>query len=200
VAKALAAQGAQVDYEARPSFSAEDAFFVYSGLLFSAMAARLPDAAYQALVEKAQALDPKDDSPYALQLRAQTMTARDWAALNERRSKMRWAWREFFQTYDVLLTPIMPTTAFPHDHKPEHERTLQVDDEVRPYMSQLFWAGLSGGVYLPSTMIPAGPAADGLPVGVQMIGPAYSDLKLIDIAQKLEEAGFSFRPPPGYDA
>jgi amidase len=94
----------------------------------------------------------------------------------------------------------MPTTAFPHDHKPEHERTIQVDDEVRSYNTQLFWAGLSGGVYLPSTMIPAGPADDGLPVGVQMIGGAYSDMKLIDIAERLEEASFGFRPPPGYDA
>jgi Asp-tRNA(Asn)/Glu-tRNA(Gln) amidotransferase A subunit family amidase len=34
---------------------------------------------------------------------------------------------------------------------------------------------------------------------VQLIGPAYSDLKLIDLASRLEEIGFGFQPPSGYD-
>ena len=126
------------------------------------------------------------------------MRARDWAGLNERRTRLRWAWHEFFQKYDVLITPIMPTTAFPHDHRPEHQRTIVVDGVERAYSTQLFWAGLSGVAYLPSTIIPTGPAADGLPIGVQLIGPHYGDMKLIDLAERLEGLGFGFRPPPGY--
>ena len=73
-----------------------------------------------------------------------------------------------------------------------------VDGQTVPYFSQTFWAGLSGVAYLPSTIIPTGPAADGLPIGVQIIGPAYGDLRTIQLAQRLEQLGFTFRAPPGY--
>ena len=198
VAAALAAEGAQVDPAARPDFEARESDFVFLGLLFSAMANRMPEAMFADLVDKAQALAADDNSPRAWQLRWQTMRARDWAGLNERRTRLRWAWHEFFQKYDVLITPIMPTTAFPHDHRPEHQRTIVVDGVERAYSTQLFWAGLSGVAYLPSTIIPTGPAADGLPIGVQLIGPHYGDMKLIDLAERLEGLGFGFRPPPGY--
>ena len=46
--------------------------------------------------------------------------------------------------------------------------------------------------------MPAGLSADGLPIGVQIIGPEYGDLKTIGLAKLLEDAGFAFTPPPGY--
>ena len=133
-----------------------------------------------------------------MELRWRTMRLRDWAGYNEQRTQIRWAWNRFFQDYDFLITPIMPTTAFPHDHSPENQRTIMVDGQTVPYFSQTFWAGLSGVAYLPSTIIPTGPAADGLPIGVQIIGPAYGDLRTIQLAQRLEQLGFTFRAPPGY--
>ena len=47
-----------------------------------------------------------------------------------------------------------------------------VDGVDRPYFSATFWAGLPTLAYLPSTVIPAGAGPDGLPIGVQIIGPA----------------------------
>jgi amidase len=69
---------------------------------------------------------------------------------------------------------------------------------LKGYFSQTFWAGLAGVAYLPATIIPTGPAADGLPIGVQIIGPAYGDLRTIQLAQRLERLGFGFKAPPGY--
>jgi amidase len=57
---------------------------------------------------------------------------------------------------------------------------------------------LAGVAYLPATVFPAGLATDGLPVGLQIIGPAYSDLHTIGLAQRLEAMGFGFTPPPAY--
>jgi amidase len=199
VAAALGREGAHVDDAARPAFSAEDSHDIFLSLLYSAMSVRLPDDQFAALVAKADALKPTDETPAAKMLRRQTLRARDWARFNERRTKLRWAWREFFQDWDVVLTPTMATTAFPHERRPEGERTIEVDGVTQPYFDQLFWAGLAGVAYLPATVIPTGPAADGLPIGVQMIGPLYGDLKLIQLAQKLETLGFGFAPPPGYD-
>ena len=198
VAAALAGCGAQVDHDARPEFTSEHSHFVYSALLLSAMSSRMPDSQFAHLVAKAAALSPDDQSPAAMELRWRTMRLRDWAAYNEQRTKIRWAWNRFFRDFDFLITPIMPTTAFPHDHSPENQRTIMIDGQSVPYFSQTFWAGLSGVAYLPSTIIPTGPAADGLPIGVQIIGPAYGDLRTIQLAQRLEQLGFTFKAPPGY--
>jgi amidase len=46
-------------------------------------------------------------------------------------------------------------------------------------------------------VVPGGLAPDGLPVGVQLIGPAYGDLRTVQLAQRLEALGFGFTPPPG---
>jgi amidase len=94
---------------------------------------------------------------------------------------------------------MMSTTAFAHDHRPFGQRTLLVDGTPQPYFGQIFWAGLAGVALLPATVIPAGAGPDGLPIGVQIIGPAYGDLRTIGLAQRLESMGFAFTPPPGLD-
>ncbi|MCY3639705.1 MAG: amidase family protein, partial [Gammaproteobacteria bacterium] len=100
--------------------------------------------------------------------------------------------------YDLLIAPIMATAAMPHDQRPFGERTVTVNNEQRPYFEQVFWAGLTGGSYLPSTVIPTGLNADGLPIGVQIAGPEYSDLITIGAAKLMEASGFVFTPPPAY--
>jgi amidase len=52
--------------------------------------------------------------------------------------------------------------------------------------------------FLPSTVVPTGPDANGLPIGVQLVGPAWGDRVTIGVAGALEAAGFAFRAPPGY--
>ena len=63
----------------------------------------------------------------------------------------------------------------------------------------MFWAGYSGLAYLPSTVAPAGLAPDGLPVGVQIVGPEFGDLTCIAFAKLLEQEFQGFVPPKGYD-
>ncbi len=198
VVKALAGAGAEIDDSARPAFTAEHSHGIYVTLLMSAMSARLPDADFNALVARADRLAPSDQSPPARELRAQTMRARDWARMHEARTKLRWDWHRFFEKHDFLITPIMPTTAFPHDHAPQAERRIVIDGTPHDYFSQIFWAGLAGVSLLPATIVPAGCAEDGLPVGVQIIGPAYGDLRTIQLAQRLEQLGFGFVAPPAF--
>ncbi len=198
VASALASGGAHVDDKARPEFSAEHSHQLFLGLLSSAMSGRLTDADYDRVVGKAEQLDPADTSFGAMQIRWQTLRARDWARLNEARTKLRWAWQRFFERFDFLVAPIMPTSAFAHDHADPGLRSITVDGVAYPYFSQTFWAGLAGLGQLPATVVPTGPDADGLPIGVQIIGPAYGDLRCIHLAQRLEAMGFAFKAPPGW--
>jgi len=199
VASALAAQGARVDEAARPAFDAQHSHETFSALLSAAMAARLPDADFADAVRRAESAGPDDRSAATTQARWQTLRVRDWSRLNEARTKIRWAWQRFFQQYDVLLTPIMPTSAFPHDQRPFGQRELLVDGQAHPYFMQTFWAGLAGVAHLPGTIVPAGACANGLPIGVQIIGPAFGDLRTIQLAQRLEAMGFGFVPPPSID-
>jgi amidase len=62
----------------------------------------------------------------------------------------------------------------------------------------VFWAGLTGVAFLPSTVVPTGLDEQGLPIGVQIVGPEYGDLITIGAARLLEAAGCRFEPPPQY--
>ena len=197
VAAALQRTGAQVDFDARP-VEAEHSHFVYQSLLQATMSARLPDDRYQAIQRQVEALPADDTSLAATIQRSQVARFREWSANNEKRTHLRWQWHEFFSRFDLVLAPVMATSAFPHDHKPFGERTVTVNGKDVPYFDQVFWAGLASVAYLPSTVIPAGPDANGLPIGVQIIGPEYGDLITIGVAKLLENEGFAFARPPAY--
>ena len=195
---ALRDAGAAVDEDARPDFSSKASQTAFQFLLQATMSARIPDKDFQWLKGALAELKDDDVSERANTLRAQAASFRDWSRHNEARTHLRWAWHAFFERYDVLLTPIMPTSAFPHDHRSFGDRTIDIDGVKRPYFEQVFWAGLAGVSLLPATIVPTGPDANGLPIGVQIIGPEYGDLATLEVAQILEQRGYSFRAPPGY--
>ena len=195
VAEALGRLGAQVDYDARPVES-EHTHTVYQCLLQATMSARLPEDRYQSILRQVEELPAEDTSLAATIQRSQVARFRDWTANNELRTHIRWQWHSFFEGYDIVLAPVMATSAFPHDHRPFGERTVVVNGNAEPYFNQVFWAGLASVAYLPSTVIPTGPDQAGLPIGVQIIGPEYGDLITIGVAKLLEREGFAFTPPP----
>ena len=198
VAEAISRSGGAVDETARPGFVAAEAHDTYQLLLQAILATRQPWDAYAKMQEDVAALNANDQSDRARTLRRQTATHWEYGQANEARTHLRWAWHEFFKTHDALIAPIAATPAFEHDHQRFDKRTIEVDGVAQPYFQQIFWAGLAICSYLPSTVIPAGPSADGLPIGLQIIGPEFGDLKTIGLAKLLEEAGFAFTPPPGY--
>ena len=66
---------------------------------------------------------------------------------------------DFMQPYDVLLCPITPTTAIPHDHQSDVDaRRIVVNGISRPYGDQIPWASLPGVCGLPAVVLPAGRA------------------------------------------
>ena len=117
---------------------------------------------------------------------------------NTERERMRLAWRDFFEDWDILLCPQVATTAFEHDHRPIDARTLKVDGVDQPFFQQIFWSGLATASYLPSTVFPTGLSEDGLPIGLQAIGGAYADHTCIEFARLMAEELGGFVPPPGF--
>ena len=109
------------------------------------------------------------------------------------------AWADFFGRYDVVLVPVMPVAAFPHDtDAPFDRRMLDVDGVTVPHHLAAAWVCAIGVMLLPVVTLPVGLTESGLPVGVQVVGPFLSDLRLLRIAELLDAAaGPGFSPPPG---
>ena len=198
VSKTISDAGGKVDFEARPDVDLLEAMNTYQSLLLPTMSSRAGDDEYNLLKERVEKRDPTDNSESANTLRKQISSLRDYNRANNDRTHLRWKWHEFFKEYDAIITPVMATEAFDHNHANYGERTIMVDNDERPYFEQVFWAGIAICSYLPSTVIPTGLTEEGLPIGIQKIGPEYSDLKTIGLAKLLEEEGYRFTPPPNF--
>ena len=195
---ALARAGANIRTDLRPDFSLSDAHRTYQRLLYAATTAGLANRVYGTLLAKAGELEPDDDGRNARYLRDGTALHRDWLAADEERSQYRRRWRDFFGECDILLCPTVPTTAIPHDHSNINRRTITVNGQTRDYWDQIIWPGMASMAGLPATVAPVGLAADGLPVGIQIVGPYLGDRSTIDFARRIAEVVGGFEPPPAF--
>jgi amidase len=196
VAAVLVSAGAQVERHSGLLPDLTEAARLYTQLLISSSPARLPMDSLEQLRPCVAALSADDQSLDATRLRAILFSHTDWMEANLRREVHRDAWRKLFAEYDVVLCPITPTPAFPHDHEPDLlERRIDIDGVEYPYKDQLLWAGLATMPGLPATAIPAGLSPDGLPVGVQLVGPMLEDRTPLRLAELLEKELGGFQPP-----
>jgi aspartyl-tRNA(Asn)/glutamyl-tRNA(Gln) amidotransferase subunit A len=92
-----------------------------------------------------------------------------------------------FERVDVIVAPTAPTTAFRIGEK--------VDDPLQMYLSDVFTlsmnlAGTCG------VSLPCGFDADGMPIGVQVMGPAFGETQILRVAHAYEQAtGWHTRRP-----
>jgi aspartyl-tRNA(Asn)/glutamyl-tRNA(Gln) amidotransferase subunit A len=103
------------------------------------------------------------DAYYGKAQQVRTLIIRDFAAAYER--------------FDVLLTPTSPTTAFPLGAKTEDPMSMYLNDVCT------IPTNLAGD---PALSVPYGTGDDGLPIGVQLLGPALSEATLLQAAAFLE--------------
>jgi amidase len=196
---AIARAGATVDDSARSGMADEEHHRLFMLLLRAATASRMRDEDFARQQQIAATISDDDMSDRAAVARGATLLHRAWGSANEARTKLRYAWHEFFRRFDVLLTPVAATAAFPHDHNPNRdERMVKVNGRSVPYAEQLFFAGLASLSYLPATAAPIGFTAEGLPAGLQIIGPEGEDPTTIEFARLLAAEIGGFAPPPEY--
>jgi amidase len=95
---------------------------------------------------------------------------------------------------------VTPTPAFKHDHsEPIPSRIHKIDGKDEPYFSFLTWIALATSCHLPAAVAPATQTKEGLPIGVQLVGPESGDDAMIDLAEVLEGELGGFRPPKAFD-
>ncbi|HEY4881101.1 MAG TPA: Asp-tRNA(Asn)/Glu-tRNA(Gln) amidotransferase subunit GatA [Steroidobacteraceae bacterium] len=94
-----------------------------------------------------------------------------------------------FHEVDVIIGPTTPTVAF--------ELGAKTSDPVTMYLNDIYTIGanLAG---LPAISVPCG-LAQGLPVGMQIIGPHFGEERLLNVAHRYQlETDWHRRTPPGY--
>jgi aspartyl-tRNA(Asn)/glutamyl-tRNA(Gln) amidotransferase subunit A len=98
--------------------------------------------------------------------------------------------RAAFTQVDLLIGPTTPTPAFAIGAK--------IDDPITMYLNDIYTIGanLAG---LPGLSLPCG-FVDGLPMGLQLIGPHFSESKLLNAAHRFQTAtDWHHRSQPGYE-
>jgi aspartyl-tRNA(Asn)/glutamyl-tRNA(Gln) amidotransferase subunit A len=94
------------------------------------------------------------------------------------RTKIADDFRAAFENLDFVVTPTSPWVAFPLGAK--------IDDPLAMYLNDFFTVPmpLAG---IPAISIPDG-LSEGLPTGFQIVGPAFSENRILDAAYALEQA------------
>jgi aspartyl-tRNA(Asn)/glutamyl-tRNA(Gln) amidotransferase subunit A len=98
--------------------------------------------------------------------------------------------RAAFQKVDLVIGPTTPTPAF--------DIGAKIDDPVTMYLNDIYTIGanLAG---LPGVSLPCG-LIDGLPVGLQLVGPHFAEAKLLNAAHQFQQAtDWHRRAPGGYE-
>jgi Asp-tRNAAsn/Glu-tRNAGln amidotransferase A subunit and related amidases len=95
-------------------------------------------------------------------------------------------WTEFFEQYDVLVTPALQVTAFPVELlTPAEIQGRAVDPFFDDWCSICLPANLTG---MPATVVPSGFGTGGRPVGLQVMGPRWADALTLRVASVFERA------------
>ena len=188
--------GARVE-EVVPPVDPHDSYETYLQVLFAIVGAPAPQEA-----DAFEALADQDETGIAAKLaRYMRTTLGEWFELAEKRARLMRDWAGFFRNYDLLLCPAVPVVAFPHMaegsgvHSDQLFRRVIIDGEPAPYLD-FTWQGLALIANLPATVMPTGKFVDGLPTGLQIIGPHREDRTAIRFAECAERAAGAYVPPP----
>jgi amidase len=195
--KKLEAAGAQVSWNTEPELDSQAYFDLYIKLLAAAQAfgyteeQNIPEEKHLEANATGVALKMQ-----RMRIAGRRMGHGEWQRLDNERIKMRNLFNAFFQNYDILLTPVTVSSAFPSQQKPvRYLRTIPVNDTTQPEYQQLFWAGYSCLIGLPTTVGRAG-FVDHLPVGYQATTGTGCDYTSLAFAEAVEREVIGFTPPP----
>lgn len=90
-----------------------------------------------------------------------------------------------FETYDVLVTPATPTTAFNLGSK--------TSDPMQMYLADICTVSVNIGG-LPAVVLPCGYDENGLPIGLQIIGKPFGEAAILNAAYALEKTVSKIKP------
>lgn len=168
---------------------------LFETMFMADLVGHLDDESYSGLIA---GVSSRTDWMSRTHLRAATLTHRSWLQFEAARNRVAGEWRAVFDRCDAVLTPVVFTSALPHDHSlPVGDRTYVVDGRERSWRPELTrWCGAAGVTGLPAVTVPVGLDAEGLPVGIQVIAGLGEDRRAIAIAEIIERVCGGYVAPP----
>ena len=191
----LSKRGAKVA-TAAPPFDLREYYLDYNRILMSRVTAGQPLEERQG---QAAGLRARGDDESASLADGLTMPLTDFYLAMGRREVYRRQYREFFKSWDVLLSPMSLSVAFPHVTTPFDQRTIEFDGQKVAYRLQIVYPMLAILAGQPATAFPGGLSKAGLPLGLQALGPYLEDRTPLRFAQLIEDQRGGFVAPKGYE-
>jgi aspartyl-tRNA(Asn)/glutamyl-tRNA(Gln) amidotransferase subunit A len=119
---------------------------------------------------------------------ASLITAVDYLHAMRMRAPMRRAWGQMFKKYDALAAPSRSTVSYPVD---------KTFDKAYPGVGASSPIGAANLVGVPAVSVPNGFGQSGLPTGIQLVGPAWGERDIVELAVAYQSAtDFHKRRPP----
>lgn len=118
------------------------------------------------------------------------VTALDFAKSEQKRAELFLRFAKFFESFDLLITPQSPVKQFPVEMNFPTEINGKKLDNYTDWIAGSFLITLMS---LPGGAVPAGLTSDGLPVGIQIVGPRFEEpliLSAMKIVQQLHPVGW----------
>jgi len=136
-------------------------------------------SAFRELIESGRVKELASPSGRIGGYSASLVTAVDYLHAMRLRALMRREWAKMFSEYNLLVAPSRASVAYPVN---------KTFDQAYPNIGATSPIGASNAVGVPAISIPNGFGANNLPTGIQLIGPAWSESLLLEIAGKYQEA------------
>ncbi|MFF5204575.1 amidase [Streptosporangium sp. NPDC000396] len=176
----LAELGAQVERVDLDLSDAEDAFRIYRAWYYALSFGDLPQ----------DGLGP--NVRWNVE-QGRGVTGADLARAERLRSGLYQRMNDFFGTYDFLIAPVSQVPPFPVDAPYVSEINGEALPDYLAWMRSAYWISV---LHAPAASVPCGFTADGLPVGVQIVGRPFADLRVLRLAHAFEQAtGHGARRP-----
>ncbi|MBK9121586.1 MAG: amidase [Chloroflexi bacterium] len=186
--------GADVEKVVPEGWTFPDVWELYGFLYWSVVGASLPP---DIDVSEAEFAGFTPDSPDAFSRgagKAVNVSLRAYGRAMLDRDRVINALDSFLEEHDVWICPVTATPAIPHI---PHMSNVQVGSQTINYFEMGTYYcmpfNLTGH---PVVVIPAGFSQDGLPIGLQIVGRRWDEIRLLAYARRIDEALGAYRPPP----
>jgi amidase len=196
----LAAAGYNVD-RVQPPFDVEDAWRVYGSILGGEAGSTLPGA-LRMFAGLAGRFTHRDSPMIRATQRGMASSLPGYLDALVRRDEFVAATEKFLEPDAAWLCPVACGPAFTHQRPAPYLRAAEPVAVGAARVSYWSYAlGYASPLNLtasPVVVLPLARNADGLPIGVQLVGRRWHDRELLEFAKHVSAISGPFQPPPGY--